>query len=179
MDGAKGRRGVTVNRFWKVIWIGFCFDNFEPNKSIFPPRWLKKAETQQRPIQFVYSDQGLPNTAPKDTSKQPRHASSRPACHQDQMTPQGLWAAVFTSRMQSTLFLEYQEWQFFMLIKKKIIIINSVSRSSHCSKKFSCEYLLHAPKEASWLSTWDLAQELGAVQWQSGVQDSQVTLLQS
>lgn len=35
------------------------------------------------------------------------------------------------------------------------------------------------PKEASWLSTWDLAQELGAVQWQSGVQDSQVTLLQS
>lgn len=67
----------------------------------------------------MYSDQELPNTAPKDTSKQPRHASSRPACHQDQMTPQGLWAAVFTSRMQSTLFLEYQEWQFFMLIKKK------------------------------------------------------------
>lgn len=95
----------------------------------------------------MYSDQGLPNTAPKDTSKQPRHASSRPACHQDQMTPQGLWAAVFTSRMQSTLFLEYQEWQLFMLIKKK----NQLETPCHCSKKFSCEYVWCAPKkQAGW-----------------------------
>lgn len=42
--------------------------------------------------------------------------------------------------------------------------------NSHCLQVNSCE---RGTKEASWLSTWDLAQALGtAAQWQLGIQDS-------